>query len=79
VEARLGEIRCPVFVAHGMEDHVCPAENALRIHARVGSKDRTLLMLANSYHIITRDYDRELLARELGRFVRRLTHTPVEP
>lgn len=72
VEARLGEIRCPVFIAHGVDDHVCPASNALRIHAGVSSTDRSLLMLQNSYHIITRDYDRDLLARELTRFVRRL-------
>jgi carboxylesterase len=72
VRARLGEIRCPVFVAHGVDDHVCPVENAREIHARVASRDRTLLLLPNSFHIITRDYDRELLARELERFVRRL-------
>jgi carboxylesterase len=72
VGARLGEIRCPVFIAHGIDDHVCPVSNAYEIHGRVSSQDRTLLILQNSFHIVTRDHDRDLLARELGRFVRRL-------
>ena len=72
VSARLGEIRCPVFIAHGKGDHVCPVNNAYEIHRAVSSQDRSLLILLNSFHIITRDHDRDLLARELGRFVRRL-------
>jgi carboxylesterase len=78
-EARLGEILSPVFIAHGRGDHVCPVGNAQVIYEHVGSTDKTVLILENSYHIITRDNDRALLGRELARFVKRISRGTESP
>jgi carboxylesterase len=90
IEARLAEIRCPAFVAHGGHDHVCPVSNARRVYAGLGTPpwEKQLLILPRSYHIITRDIERGQLRMHLHRFLRRVlslaqpparAHTPVEP
>jgi carboxylesterase len=92
VESRLHEIRCPAFVAHGRRDHVCPVSNARRVYAKLGTRswDKELLILPQSFHIITRDVERGLLRSRLHHFIERLVmserdraarphHVPVEP
>jgi esterase/lipase len=93
IEARLGEIHCPAFIAHGQHDHVCPVNNARRVYAGLGtaSWEKELLILPRSYHIITRDIERGRLRTQLHRFLSRALrlaalsapaarpHTPVEP
>jgi carboxylesterase len=74
VARRLSTIRCPAFVAHGQADHVCPVRNARQVYAALGSPawEKELLILPRSYHIITRDVERELLRARLLRFIERL-------
>jgi len=82
IEQILPRITAPTFIAHGKDDHVCPVENAERVRKRLGSADKKVLILPRSRHIITRDYDRETLRLELGRFLERVAvrhQTPVEP
>jgi carboxylesterase len=77
VEKTLGDIHCPVFIAHGRHDHVCPVANAARVAKKLGSEDKTVVILERSAHIITRDYDREILRTELRRFLGRMAGRPV--
>jgi carboxylesterase len=74
VEARLGRVRCPAFVAHGRRDRVCPVNNARIVHARLGTRaaDKELLLLERSHHIITRDVERGILRTRLEAFIRRM-------
>lgn len=74
VSRRLAAIRCPAFVAHGKGDHVCPVSNAHRVYAALGTpvSQKELLILPRSFHIITRDVERELLRARLLRFIERL-------
>jgi carboxylesterase len=76
-EKILGKIRCPAFIAHGLYDHVCPVDNAERVASLLGSAEKTVLILPRSFHIATRDYDRDLLRGELRGFIER--HLPGEP
>ncbi|HEX4338107.1 MAG TPA: alpha/beta fold hydrolase [Polyangiaceae bacterium] len=86
-EKILGQITVPALVAHGQHDLVCPVANAERVMGLLGSRDKSLLILPRSHHIITRDYDREVLRRALTKFFvhvaagHRATaaQTPVEP
>jgi carboxylesterase len=75
VEKILGDVHCPTFIAHGRLDHVCPVANAERVAKELGSTDKTVVILERSAHIITRDYDRETLRRELQGFVGRVAST----
>jgi pimeloyl-ACP methyl ester carboxylesterase len=71
VEGRLGEVRCPAFVAHGRRDRVCPVRNARRVYAQLGTVawQKELLILERSHHIITRDVERGLLRARLCAFI----------
>lgn len=90
VEARLRDVRCPALVMHARRDHVCPVDNARRVYARLGtpSRDKELVILPRSFHIITRDVERGLVRAHLEGFLRRLARgerrsaaqrVPVEP
>jgi carboxylesterase len=70
-EALLGKIHCPAFIAHGKHDHVCPVTNAHRVADKLGTPDPHVVILPRSFHIITRDFDRETLRVELKEFVKR--------
>jgi carboxylesterase len=73
VEKLLPRIAVPAFIAHGKEDRVCPVANAERVAARLGSTDKTVLILPRSHHIITRDYDRDALKAGIRSFLERLS------
>jgi carboxylesterase len=69
---QLSRITCPVFIAHGRHDHVCPVENAWRVADKLGSQDVEVMLLPRSRHIVTKDVDRVLLARRIRRFLERV-------
>jgi esterase/lipase len=46
--------------------------NAERVASKLGSTDKTVVILERSAHIITRDYDKETLRVELRRFLGRM-------
>lgn len=66
---RLGEIRCPVLIAHGAKDRTCPVSNAWRAAEAVGSAEVRVIVLPRSEHVITRDYDRDELSRNVVEFL----------
>ena len=72
VREELRLVRCPVFIAHGARDRVCPVSNARRVAARIGSTEKRVLILPRSRHIITRDLERARLRVELESFLRDL-------
>lgn len=65
----LPEVRCPILVIHGANDHTVPLDNAHQIMREVGSATKKLVVLPNSYHVITLDLDREALEAEVLEFV----------
>ncbi len=69
---RLQEVRVPTLIVHGKRDRVCSVANAERVRERLGSTDVRVVILPRSRHIITRDVDRDLLAKELRAFLRRV-------
>jgi carboxylesterase len=69
VRAGLSQIRVPTLVIHADHDHVAPPACAPEIMRRIASPDRRLVRLPRSYHIVTVDVERELVAREVGDFI----------
>jgi carboxylesterase len=67
VRENLESIHVPAFVAHGREDHVAPYACGEELARRL--PDVRFLDLPRSYHVVSIDVDRELLATELGRFL----------
>jgi carboxylesterase len=56
-----------------VEDHVADPSSATVIRSRVSSRDLTLRMLGNSYHVATLDNDAPAIFEESTQFVRRVT------
>lgn len=70
VRQDLAEVRCPVLVLHGQDDHTIPLENAHHIMRTVSSETKKLVVLPRSYHVITLDLDRDVLEAEVLEFVK---------
>jgi carboxylesterase len=76
----LAQVRCPTLILHGALDRVCPVANAWRVANLLGTSDVRVVILPRSHHIITRDVERDDVARELRAFYTRIAaQTPVEP
>jgi carboxylesterase len=67
----LPAITCPALILQSTEDHVVPPPNGPHILERLGSEDKQLVRLENSYHVATLDNDKELIERFANRAVPR--------
>jgi carboxylesterase len=72
MRAGLPGVRVPALVIASRQDHVVkePA-NAEYIMANLGSKDKKLLWLENSYHVATLDNDAEFIFEQAAQFIER--------
>jgi carboxylesterase len=69
----LPRVSMPALVIASREDHVVPEPaNAEYIMANLGSKDKNLLWLENSYHVATLDNDAELIFAQAAEFIEKL-------
>lgn len=71
VDEALPEVKAPTLVIHGRQDHTAPVASAARIAERMGARVEKTLILEKSFHIITLDVERELVAEEVGTFLSR--------
>jgi carboxylesterase len=63
-------ISCPALVITSKDDHVVPPANADYIMSKLGSQEKRLLWLENSYHVATIDNDKELIAQATIEFIK---------
>ncbi len=71
VRQKLKFIHQPVLVAHATGDKTVPYENLEYIRACIGSKEVETATLKNSNHVVTVDYDREIVAKRLLKFIKK--------
>lgn len=71
VRAQLPQVTAPCFIAHASDDDIAHIRNAHLVRDSV-SGPAELLELANSYHLITLDRDRRLLAKASARYFKEL-------
>ncbi len=69
LKEKLPDVHIPVLLMHGKVDHVVHPENAELIYNLLGSQDKRLMYLDNSYHILTIDYDRGIVRDEVLKFI----------
>jgi carboxylesterase len=69
----IAKVRQPLVLFRSSVDHVVEPSNAEYILAHVSSTDKEEVVLADSFHVATLDYDAEVIHRESIAFVRRLT------
>jgi carboxylesterase len=66
----LSTITAPALIFQSTEDHVVPPENGPHILEKLGSEDKELVWLENSYHVATLDNDADLIAERTTSFIR---------
>ncbi|BBI98578.1 hypothetical protein FGKAn22_02710 [Ferrigenium kumadai] len=69
VKPLLPRVIAPAIIIHAEEDDVSSPRNARYVAEHIGSKAAETILLHNSYHMITVDNDRELVASESIRFL----------
>ena len=66
----LPTVAAPALILQSTEDHVVPPENGPHILDKLGTEDKELVWLENSYHVATLDNDKDLIAERTTRFIR---------
>jgi carboxylesterase len=70
VRPKMSTLEQPSLLMHGRQDHVCPfAKNTDFVMSNLGSVQRRLVVLEESFHIITVDSEKERVAREVVEFI----------
>jgi len=65
----LGRINAPMLLIHPQEDDTASVKNSQLIYDGISSKVKKLVILTDSYHVITADQEREKVAREIKVFL----------
>ncbi len=73
VKDELPSIRQPSMIFASGEDAVVNPDNGRVIFENIGSTDKKLIWLSNSYHVATLDYDKEMISAKIVDFVNRLS------
>ena len=78
VRTLLPELAHPVQVQHARDDEICRLASVRQALARVPTGLLSLHVLENSYHMITADNDRHLVADRLSAFLQGLDAAPFD-
>jgi carboxylesterase len=76
VKPKLSEINAPTLIIQSLKDTVVAPSGAQYLYDHLGSRDKHLLWLKNSDHVISMDREREMVFHEVGEF---LSPTPINP
>lgn len=68
VRGSLPEVLAPLLVLHGSDDHTAAFESSREIAGRVSSQVVRHRTLANSFHLVSVDFDRAIVAAEVATF-----------
>jgi carboxylesterase len=72
---KLQNIQTPVQLIQARYDDMTSIKNSQFIYERVKSKEKELVLLDNSYHVITADQEREIVAQKLDDFFESAVHS----
>ncbi|MBF0618673.1 MAG: alpha/beta fold hydrolase [Candidatus Omnitrophica bacterium] len=70
--SKLKDIEVPVQLIHSKEDDTASLENSRFIFDRIGSKIKEMVILKNSYHVITADQERDKVAHKMESFFEKI-------
>lgn len=65
----LPEIYVPVLLVQAEQDHVVDPRGAQWIYDHISSKEKKMLKLSKSFHVITLDVEKKIVFREVERFI----------
>ena len=67
--SRLHDVTVPMQLFHSVDDHTLPVSNTEIIMKGVGSRVKQRIVLTNSYHVATMDYDAEIIFENSRLFI----------
>jgi len=70
VKRNMHTVEAPALVVHAIDDDTASVKSADFVVDHIGSRDVRKVILNDSYHIVTMDNERELVARETRDFFR---------
>jgi carboxylesterase len=70
VRRRLSQVSAPALIMHGRNDHTARPFNARLVYDSISSSDRQLIWCERSFHVITLDYDRDLVFEKTFEFIK---------
>lgn len=79
VRRDLPKLTMPTLILHAREDEVASLRSPEFLMAHLGTHDKRLVVLENSYHMITLDNDRQQVVNEMKAFIRRHGAAAVRP
>ena len=65
----LSRIQCPALIIQARNDHVVDPKTAEWIYENIGSKQKEICWLENSYHMATIDVDKEIVFGKVVEFI----------
>jgi len=71
----LKDIYTPTLIIYSIMDHVINPKSSLTIYDNISSKNKQILKLEKSYHIITLDVEKEIVFSEANSFIKRLINS----
>jgi carboxylesterase len=72
VSRRLPRIKQPVQLIQAKDDDMTSAKNSKYIYDRIGSDIKEIVLLYNSYHMVTADQERDTVAAKMDAFFNRI-------
>jgi carboxylesterase len=79
VRARLSGIRAPVVTLQAVDDDRTSSRNAFIVHDEIGSVEKRLVLLKDSFHVITIDKQRREVVHHLDEFFEAQVQSFVRP
>lgn len=67
----LHKIECPTLLMHSRHDSTAPYHSMLEVAEKISSEITEMITLENSFHVITVDYDKDLVAKKTKDFFNR--------
>jgi len=74
VRAELPAVAMPLLAVHSPSDHVVPFDNLALLMRKVKSSACEKMVVENSYHVLTVDYDRMSIFEKIWKFIQQ--HSP---
>jgi carboxylesterase len=71
VRAELPAVTMPILAIHSRHDHTVPFDNLALLMRRVGSTAREQMIVENSYHVLTVDYDHQMIFERIWKFMQK--------
>ncbi len=77
ITKKLPNMRFPIQLIQAKDDDMTSIKNSKFIYDRVGSETKEMVLLYNSYHVITADQEREIVASKMDKFFGRVRNAMV--